>query len=483
MREGQRVWRLLTAAALCAALFALFRCFPLSGDDWFREGLGASLHGAGDLVRVVAEKWRTTNGRILGNVFAYSAGSRPLLRDALRSLITLALISLLARLTGLRSSAGMLLSAAAVFALPREMFREIYPWAAGYFNYVPSVVLLLAGFVLAEGAFADESAKNRALRCAALFAVGFASQLFVENVTACTLCAAGLASLLYLLRRRRLSVALACWLLGALAGAVLLLASPSYAAILHGSGSYEAGVSGGLAGLLASARENQAVVFRFLLADCPLLYGALSALLTAHFVRGKKRAADIVLLLCLLLSAAALPLRGRFNLTDSAVSALCLLWFLLAALGVLRWTRGSIRARALFCLCMALCAALPLLFVSPIGPRCLYASYVLLLAVLLTLLAGVEVKSRAALPLCAVLCAAMLAVWARLYLPLERAVTEQQRLVEAAMARGEREVSVPACDGERLVWEANSVKMEYAYFYETPGDLTITFVEAEEGSK
>ena len=65
-RETDRL-RVFTMLALAAALFTLFRTFPLSGDDWFREGLGASLHSIGDLACVVAEKWRTTNGRILGN--------------------------------------------------------------------------------------------------------------------------------------------------------------------------------------------------------------------------------------------------------------------------------------------------------------------------------------------------------------------------------------------------------------------------------
>ena len=125
-RETDRL-RVFTMLALAAALFTLFRTFPLSGDDWFREGLGASLHSIGDLACVVAEKWRTTNGRILGNILAYSAGSRPILRDLLRALITLVLIALLARVSKLTSTAGLLLCAAAVFTLPRELFREAYP--------------------------------------------------------------------------------------------------------------------------------------------------------------------------------------------------------------------------------------------------------------------------------------------------------------------------------------------------------------------
>lgn len=357
-RETDRL-RVFTMLALAAALFTLFRTFPLSGDDWFREGLGASLHSIGDLACVVAEKWRTTNGRILGNILAYSAGSRPILRDLLRALITLVLIALLARVSKLTSTAGLLLCAAAVFTLPRELFREAYPWAAGYFNYVPPVACLLAALALTDAVFAGKALRESAPRCLALFALGFASQLFVENVTLCTLCAAGLMTLWYLLRERRLSPSLLCWLLGALGGAALLFASPSYAVILHGGGMYHAGVSGGLAGLLASAQKNSATVFRFLLADCPVLYVSVAALLTLFFARGRRRAADISLLAALLSCTAALPLHTLLRLSDGALAALCLAWFLLAILGTLCWTAGALRARGCFFLLLSLSAALP----------------------------------------------------------------------------------------------------------------------------
>ena len=459
MKKDTGLLRVLTAAALAAALFALFRLFPLTGDDWFREGLGASLHGAGDLVRVVAEKWRTTNGRILGNVLAYSAGSRPLLRDALRTGITLLLCALLARVSCLRSPAGLLLCAAAALALPRELFREVYPWAAGYFNYVPPVACLLAVLALAEELFEDRPVSGGALRCALLFALGFAVQLFVENVTLCMLAAAAVLNLWHLLRHKRVSSALACCLLGAIGGAALLFASPSYLAIFSGGGSYAADVTRGLAGLFASAQENAPTVFRFLLADCPVLYGSIAALLTLFFARARKCAADGALLAALLLGTAAL----------------CLAWFLLAAIGTLRWTQGAVRAQTLFLLFAALCAALPLLFVSPIGPRCLYASYLLVLAAALRLLAGCGGEPRLFYPLGAGLCAAVLLFFASIYLPLHRTDETQRETIRAAMAHGERSVTVPAYADGRWLWEPDTPKMEYAYYYFTPGDLTIEF--------
>lgn len=475
MKKDTGLLRVLTAAALAAALFALFRLFPLTGDDWFREGLGASLHGAGDLVRVVAEKWRTTNGRILGNVLAYSAGSRPLLRDALRTGITLLLCALLARVSCLCSPAGLLLCAAAALALPRELFREVYPWAAGYFNYVPPVACLLAVLALAEELFEDRPVSGGALRCALLFALGFAAQLFVENVTLCMLAAAAVLNLWHLLRHKRVSSALACCLLGAIGGAALLFASPSYLAIFSGGGSYAADVTRGLAGLFASAQENAPTVFRFLLADCPVLYGSIAALLTLFFARARKCAADGALLAALLLGTAALPLRGVLALSDGAAAVLCLAWFLLAAIGTLRWTQGAVRAQTLFLLFAALCAALPLLFVSPIGPRCLYASYLLVLAAALRLLAGCGGEPRLFYPLGAGLCAAVLLFFAEVYLPLHRTDETQRETIRAAMAHGERSVTVPAYADGRWLWEPDTPKMEYAYYYFTPGDLTIEF--------
>ena len=82
---------------------------------------------------------------------------------------------------------------------------------------------------------------------------------------------------------------------------------------------------------------------------------------------------------------------------------------------------------------MSLSAALPLLFVSPVGPRCLYASYLLTLAAAFSLLAESGLKPDFALPLCAGLCAAVLVFYTLSYLPLRRAVAAQETLLREAM--------------------------------------------------
>ena len=81
LRREKLRWGLLLAA-MTAALAVLFWLFPLTGGDWYREGLGRTIHSLGDLAREVVSRWKATNPRILGNILAYLSGSRPVLREA-----------------------------------------------------------------------------------------------------------------------------------------------------------------------------------------------------------------------------------------------------------------------------------------------------------------------------------------------------------------------------------------------------------------
>ena len=85
-----------------------------------------------------------------------------------------------------------------------------------------------------------------------------------------------------------------CYFIGALLGAVLLLASPSYLDMLLHGGSYQVGATNGLRGLIMTARNNCATVFRSLLAGCPVLYCSITALLGVHIVRSKPKTSDVI---------------------------------------------------------------------------------------------------------------------------------------------------------------------------------------------
>lgn len=458
----------LTLAALFTALFLLCRTFPLVGDDWFREALGASIHSPVALLREVASRWATVNGRILGNILAYSAGSRPLLREGMRALFTLALAWLLARVTRLEGWRGVLLCVFLVLALPRELFAQIYPWAAGFFNYVPPVVMLLACLELVRPMLEGGLLEEHPRRWAALFLLGFGQQLFIENNTLYALCASLVLLAWYRLEQKKWSPCLLALLLGCVLGAALLFASPSYRLIAQDGGAYQSGLGGGLSGLIAAARENLPEVTQYFLLGYPLPHCFLVLFALLLWRRGGKRTgADWLLAAALVL---VLPAISRSWLITGA-------WWLAFSTALWRWMpcRPS-RNWALFLWLSAPAAAGPLLFVNPIGPRCLFLSYVLVLAVLGILLRTLE-PARWITPAAVLLAVGIFLCFFSVYLPLRQVEVQRTQAIQEALRTGQAEVAIPAYHHNGWLWDAdNAPKMEQFYFHNKPGDLRITFV-------
>lgn len=474
-----RINRTVCLAALGLLLFSLFRLFPLVGDDWFREALGASLHSPFDLLQEVAHRWSTVNGRILGNILAYSAGSRPLLRQILYTLFTLALIVLLSRLSRLEDWRGLLFCTFLVLALPKEMFVQIYPWAAGFFNYVPPVVMLLACLELVRPVLEGRPLEERPARNAALFLLGFGQQLFIENNTLYALCASLFLLVWYRLEHQKFSPALLAFFGGCVLGAALLFSSPSYRLITQDGSAYQSGLGGGLTGLLASAAETLPLLIEYLLMDCPVLFKIpllpwaltfclLSVWLSRWEVEQQQTWKDWLIAGVLLLYLLAVYFYW------SAVAAA--VWWVVFAAGLWRWTpdRAS-RAWALFLWFSAPAAAAPLLFVSPIGPRCLFLSYVLMLGTLGILCQLLKPNRWAGLA--AVLLTVLLfASYFSTYLPLHQVEQARTHAIQQALSSRAQTVTLPPYRHNGWLWDAdNAHKMEQYYYYIQPGDLRITF--------
>ena len=470
---------LCLALLLLAAVLWLSWLFPLTGDDWYREELGQNIHSVGDLIHEVAIRWNRGNARVLGNVLAYSAACRPVYRALLRGGILYALMLVCWKLSGLKGWGGLLGVSAAVLALPRLMFREVYPWGAGFFNYVPPVLTVLAALYLMRGALEGREVPDGIGRCAALFWLGLCGQLFMETNTLYALLAGAALLILDWVRRKRPSLPIALFLMGAVTGAVFLFASPAYRRMGASGGSYQSALAGGLAVLLEKAEKNLPTVMEQMLTHCPLLYGGLTAVGLLHLGWGRgpvwlRAATGGVLTAGTVFFAAA-------QYTAFAPSLwLTLAVFLLFALAVagmiLLSSVKAVRVPVLFLLLSAGASAAPLLAVSPIGPRCLYLPYMLLLLALLWLIAGLEPPAHLLKTAGSIAAAAAFAFYLVLFVPIHE--TEQRRyaMLEEALAAGVSEVTVPALPHGEYLWSPE-VRLDMVYCYETRGDLIIHFEE------
>ena len=470
-----RTWERAALGALFLALLALCGLFPLTGDDWFREELGRRLTGPTDLLEAVLAGWRTYNGRILGNLLAYAAGSRRLLRELLRAAFLFGTVRLAAGHGGFRTVWGTLLTAAALLALPRDMFAQIYPWAAGFFNYVPPTALALAALRMLEDLFAERPVPGGVPRAAAVFLLGLCGALFVEHVTLYGVWA-GAVLLVWSWRRGIASAPVAAFCAGTLLGALALFLSPSYG-LIWGGGVYSAG-------LWANAGENLPVVVSGLISRCPVLYLTLTALGLAWFAASRRTGPDRLLAALLALGCGCFILCGLRGRWTGGEALAAVLWGAALWAGCWRWLpKGERRNRALFFLASAGVGALPLLAVSPIGPRCLYWSYVCLVISAGNLLSALPLGLLPRRPVRGAalgLAAGALAFYLALFFPIRVLEVERLAALEEAVAQGRREVVLPAYPNGDYLWEGDTDKIGSRFYIQEPGDLSISFVPAEE---
>ena len=470
-----RAWERAALGTLFLALLALCGLFPLTGDDWFREELGRRLTGPTDLLETVLAGWRTYNGRILGNLLAYAAGSRRLLRELLRAAFLFGTVRLAAGHGGFRTVWGTLLTAAALLALPRDMFAQIYPWAAGFFNYVPPAALALAALRMLGDLFAERPVPGGVPRAAAVFLLGLCGALFVEHVTLYGVWA-GAVLLVWSWRRGIASAPVAAFCAGTLLGAILLFLSPSYG-LIWGGGAYSAG-------LWANAGENLPVVVSGLISRCPVLYLTLTALGLAWFAASRRTGPDRLLAALLALGCGCFILCGLRGKWTGGEALAAVLWGAALWAGCWRWLpKGERRNRALFFLASAGVGALPLLAVSPIGPRCLYWSYVCLVISAGNLLSALPLGLLPRRPVRGTalgLAVGVLAFYLALFLPIHALEGERLAALEEAVAQGRREVVLPAYPHGEYLWEGDTDKIGSRFYIQEPGDLSISFVPAEE---
>lgn len=474
---------ILSLFAVFLVIIAMFCMFPITGDDWFREDVGRSIKSISDLVSTVFDKYMTTNGRILGNVLAYSAGSRPVLRIIMASVITLLLSAAVWKNTSFSSPCGYIIAFLCAFFLPREMFRQIYPWMAGFFNYVPPVVIFLFAVYIMRNIFSDEPLSDGTDAEISVFILGLCGQLFMENNTLCCLAAGFILIILHAVLHKKISKTTVFYTIGTILGAAILFLSPSYRAVSAEGSAYSSGLGGGIAGLIMSAKNNHFEVFWDFVGGNTLLVAVITLLVMWNFFAKKERVSlDFAAFILTVLGTAYIVLYRGFNLflgNGYLFSASCILWILGVFLSCLAFPEDKYaKLFGAFWIVCACIAAGPLLFVSPIGPRCLFASYVFTVLAGSTLIAPEKINEnvKKTLNICtAVLLIVVSLYYASKYLPISKSAAARYAAIEAAMKNGESSVTVTPYPNGNWLWEPETDKMESFYYYSTPGDFDIRF--------
>lgn len=485
---------LLVWGCIFVVVAVLGLLFPPTGDDWRRLAFADRSFG-GYLAQAIGS-YVGHNGRIVGNSLSFVLIDPLWLRAAVKALTVTGLVVAVQVAARAMAPWAALGAFAGIFLLPAGVFRESYVWSAGFFNYVPPLVVVLL-LVSVLGSPPGEDSRRGMVSGLVPFVLSFAACLFVEHVTVALLALAVVTVVVRAIAGRPSAVSLG-WVLGAILGSVVMFASPGLRDVAAQRDAYFS-YSSSLGDLIERGMTNYAVITgSFVFSNPVLLVLVLTALLGGLSRRAGRRGAVLDRVVAggvLVVAAHALLSRlvwpaalscpaGPPSCNGPALAGdLAMMVVLLGVVVVVGTRLPDARDRRIWWALLAATVLMlgPLLVVSPIGPRNLFGATA-------TLTAMAVLSGRAALeqvdrprPLRLVTTAlgllVVLGVGAMLVVngANGRTAMERARIMEAAVAAGQTRVELPPFPYPSWVHDANDAKMGNRYYLENPRDIEIVF--------
>ena len=404
------------------AIILIFLCvlcflFPWSGDDWaWGSSFGAELFNS---------FFKGYNGRYLGNLLVLALTRSRILRAVVMAGTYTALMYLTEKIAG-ESKGRLSMIAILLLCMPARMFAQAMAWTSGFSNYVPSIVISLLYIFLVRDVFDCRTdhypESNRSgFALGVYLLLGLAGSLFIEHVTIYNLCL-GVFVLVYgFIRFKRVSPTHIAFSIGSIAGAALMFSNGAYRAVAQHTDWYRS-MARGLKDILDRAYTNSIyTIIPFGFIGCLVLMLALCvAACLVSCVYSKKWKVWHDLSLAVIVAYSALAVMGNVGKVNHVnywrtieIVATVLYLFAWVVFILTLPLESPLRMKYLLYVASAVIMDGCLLFVTPIGPRCLFGSYVFfsLLAVSLMNVALENVPKNAsqvlcdALTICAVVCA------------------------------------------------------------------------------
>lgn len=463
-------------------LTALFLLAPTTHDDWYYEH-GNTLF---NLITVSSPSWyQNLNGRILGNALESITGGIHWLRAIVQSGIVFGIWKIAER-TICASKCGSLLLLSAILIIPAEIYAQTYGWSAGFFNYVPEVLLLLAVIFLIFRAHEHEPG-HTILLCLSVGLLSFCTQLFSENVTVINLFV-GICLIVsgLVLHRKSFALPLAAGA-GLVLGGIVMFLSPAY----RSSAYYSAADSASLfETILGNYQTVSLYTFRIHILATLILTLSLVTLIFRSKDQRKNvsNGLAVVLMLCQcyfivlhVILEDDINLHGQ-RMTDAIDFLVNAVYAICALLGILYFVKDKrTKFVSTAMIVLAIAYAAPLLVVAPIGPRCFYSTYMYILigafavgeytfASLLSKTDGVHLAAT-------VVCGCALCLCLFVNTKNHRIYTQRIDTIQQEMASGETTIELRSYPYPQFVWGANSQTIGVYYYYDQPGDILFTYVD------
>lgn len=396
-----------SAAIGYAVIFVLLLClcylFPYTGDDWAWGGpIG---------IERLNNRFDNYSGRYVGNLIVLALTRSNILKAVVMALCLTGIVMLVNKLTGEEKN-GIFLISAVLLYMPVTLLRQAIVWTSGFSNYTTSIFLTLIYIYYTRNIYSSSVPKYPLWHIAPLCLLGFVNTLIVEHITVYNILLSLYVTVYALIRFKRAFAQHIAYLAGAVAGTLTMLSNPVYKTVLNGDDKYRTIGSGGLGEIVLKAGKayfdtvmpegflNNFVLNLFLAAVCiAVWYCVKDRLSNKSRVIGGMSLAVIVMYasLSLMNRVGSVDATGALVYAQGGATAIYILAVFIFLI-ILPFAAQE-KAKLLFIFGSTGCMIAPLLVVTPIGSRCFFAPYVMILLLAMELYSNIDeaVKAKASL--------------------------------------------------------------------------------------
>mgnify|MGYP003302124122 CR=1 FL=1 len=380
---------------------ALAFLFPDSGDDW---AWGSQLG-----IDRLKSNFDNYNGRWAGNLLVMLL-TRSKLLDVIFTAASLVCVCAMPKLfSNTKSFASYAFGFFLLLLLPKEIMVQSVVWTAGLSNYLPPIVLTFLYFLLIKNIFESDVPTYTCGVGILAFFIAFVSALFMENVTLYNIAISVLILGFTLIKYKKIYLTHIAHFVGSVLGAVLMFSNSAYSAIAKGEDSYRSTAK--YAELVETVREHTKTIFQqcFLKNMATLLILSILCVIVYILFAAKCRSKcrknmGLIATAVNVFTFFIIFLKKQFPewalFVGSANSAHLTIW---AFAGIAVIYYGSVLATVLLCItqhaykwkALLLLGSIPILIaplaiVDPIGPRCFFPPFFMLIAACVVLFVYME---------------------------------------------------------------------------------------------
>lgn len=464
-------------------VFTLCWIFPYTGDDW---AWGSSIG---------IDRWNSWfqnySGRYVGNMIVLILTRFRFLRAAVMAVCMVGMSYMFVKISNCKHYISLFVIALQ-FAAPKEILRQSIVWTSGFSNYVTSITLFILYIFLITCVFSDQN--RLVVKSILLFLLGYLSAMIVEHITIMQIIVGmGIVFWTWIKKWRHKSIYI-FYLLGSVLGTITMFSNECYASAVAGTDGYRS-IATSMSELCVKICDNyfdtigkQMILNNIIL---ELFAAVVVTILYMQKINEGKDQRHILEGSVVLIDVSVLyGLITRINNSWSQSYALgkyidgfvnLVFWSALIIFTLFMTIEESKKARMLMIVFGIVCACGSLLMVSPIGPRCFFASYVLMIWYCVECLSLITINPEwkgMVLKITLMMTGLILCMNFAIYGALYKQDKQQLEMIRKAERDGNEEVVVQVFQYEDYLHCAriNGIWAErYKLFYGISPDLKITY--------